>query len=87
MRTVHKFTVPHIGSVFVVAAGATFKPVALGSQWAEQQVWAEVETSEEPNVRHQLAVVGTGHPIPHGLEWIATTQDGPFVWHLYGVRA
>ena len=83
MRTVHKFPVARVGEPFVVFAGKTFKPLTMQPQGGPFQIWAEVQTSEEQNVKHQLAVVGTGHPVPHGMEWVATCQDGPFVWHLY----
>jgi len=86
MRTVHKFTVPRIGSTFLLESGRTFKPLTMQMQHGKPQIWAEVETTEQPPVQYQLIVVGTGHLVPSGLEWIATCQDGAFVWHLYGPR-
>ena len=45
------------------------------------EVWVEVET---PVTNLQtLQVIGTGQDIPDGAQHLATTLDGPFVWHLY----
>jgi hypothetical protein len=83
MRTVHKFSVVRIGEPFEILTGKTFKPLTMQVQNGLLCVWAEVETSEEQNVKHQLVVVGTGHFVPPCFEWVATCQDGSRVWHLY----
>lgn len=87
MRAVHKFSAVNNGFVRHTLAGQTFKPLALQMQDGIPWIWAEVDPSEEQCIRHTVAIVGTGHPVPQGLDWIATAQDDPFVWHLYGVRA
>lgn len=86
MHTVHKFAVPHIGEVFEIRGGPSFTPLTMMKQGESHQMWAEVETQEDPIWPYLFIVVGTGHFIPPGFDWIATTQEGPFVWHLYGVR-
>lgn len=33
----------------------------------------------------RLQVFGTGHEVPPYAEHVGSTQDGPFVWHVYDV--
>lgn len=45
-------------------------------------VWAEVDPTKPKGLRI-LAIVGTGCPVSEGLKYVATAQQGAFVWHLY----
>lgn len=46
-------------------------------------LWAIV-APENPQQRRDIRIVGTGHPMPDDrLVFIATVQDGPFVWHVF----
>ena len=45
-------------------------------------LWAEVYPDNPVEVR-RFAIVSTGCPVPPGVSYIGTWQDGPFVWHLY----
>lgn len=45
-------------------------------------VWAIVDP-EIPVEPQALFIVGTGHPIPEGGEYVDSCQQGPFVWHLF----
>jgi hypothetical protein len=46
--------------------------------------WAEVTEGEGSSV-HTIStiVVGTGHQVPDGFEYVSTIFDMPYVWHVY----
>jgi hypothetical protein len=47
-------------------------------------LWAIVDTLAE-RVEREFQVFGTGHelPSPEKATYVATWQEGPFVWHLF----
>ena len=48
-------------------------------------LWALVDSSSRPfsvTTIRTFVIVGTGHPIPDGVEYVGTVQQGPFVWHV-----
>lgn len=70
-------------------------PIPLGSkilsiqkQNGEWCVWYLFDTEEKPGKVH-LRTIGTGHPIDardiKNLEFLATVQDGDFVWHFFRI--
>lgn len=67
-----------------VPQGAIFRH--FGAQGDDLFIWMEIEALPiaVPEAR-QYKVVGTGHSIPDGMEYRATCQQGPFMWHLYEV--
>lgn len=81
---IYKYEVPweRLGQSFVIAIPKGGLVRALQVQDGEPRLWVEVDTEAEMQVRHFM-VIGTGHTIPHGLTYIGTWQDPPFVWHLY----
>lgn len=48
-------------------------------------LWAEVDPEGE-KVRIEIAMIGTGHPLPDGMRYISTMQYGALVFHFYEVR-
>lgn len=46
-------------------------------------VWVEVDTSKKREEVWALAIIGTGHEVPADCTYLATTQQGEFVWHLH----
>lgn len=82
MKTVHKFplTIGNI-SVLHMPAGATVLHVGLdpGNRIC---LWAFVDTDLVSETRI-FTVVGTGHEVPDGLEYIGSVVQGPFVWHVF----
>jgi len=49
-------------------------------------LWAAVETSDRLEKR-TIFIFGTGNPMLGGVtsrDYIATVQDGKFVWHIFG---
>jgi len=52
-------------------------------------IWYEFNPDAGPSfqTRVEVIVVGTGHPAPPSpYAYVATTQDGRFVWHWYAKR-
>lgn len=55
----------------------------VASQQARQvQVWAMYYGADVDPVPYLFRVVGTGQQFPHGMVYVGTAVDGPFVWHL-----
>lgn len=57
------------------------KIIRFGDQGGSLHVWAEVDTEKPLEVRN-FWIAPTGVNIPDGWEWIATCEQGPFIWHL-----
>ena len=53
------------------------KPVALMVQDNVVRVWFDSRAGA-----HDVQLIGTGWNIPFGWTYVATTQAGPYVWHL-----
>ena len=59
------------------------------------QVWTEEECDEQgrpvQSPDRAAFVVGTGHPVPEGCEFLGTAipagADGHLVWHAYGAAS
>lgn len=91
MRTIHKYPLDISGGTCRVRAphNAKFLHVGLDPN-CEPCIWAEVEISKSDVVvipgytDHRFYIIGTGHPIPPGIEkYIGTIHQGPFIWHVY----
>lgn len=54
------------------------------SQHEAPQLWAEVDPEGE-KVRIEVAMIGTGHPLPEGMRYVSTIQYGSLVFHFYEV--
>jgi len=57
-------------------------PVRLAMQNEVPTLWCLVDEKKPQEDRHFI-VVGTGHPIPDGCEYIGSCDDGPYVWHAF----
>ncbi len=84
MKTIHKV-------VLELSAAQTIQlPICSRILTAQVQfpgdicLWYECDPEAEKECRH-FVIVGTGHKIPdtHRLNYIATVQQGAFVWHIY----
>jgi hypothetical protein len=86
-RSVWKYTVPIADAVASLVMPALAQIVRVGTQEPGQVTfWAEV-SPDGPTVLRGFRVYGTGHTIAPGDEYVGTTFEGPFVWHLYEVTA
>ena len=57
--------------------------VHFGQQGGELMVWAIVDADTVVEQTRRFQVVGTGHEFPEGANYLGTTFQGPFVWHLF----
>lgn len=89
---IHKYTL-ELREHQQVALPKTKKFLSAQMQSGRLCVWFEVDgrvpTPEELNTNEEVLltdfiIVGTGHRAPPSeFEYLATVQDGRFVWHLY----
>lgn len=84
MKTIHKYQLQITDrQVIQMPVGAEI----LSVQWQRNQLcaWALVEKYETVHAPRVLHVVGTGHPVADGLEFLGTiqTHGGDLVWHVF----
>lgn len=80
-RVIWKFHLASMVNVFALPRGA--KVLTAQIQAGLKQLWVEVDPGEETEDRTFL-VIGTGLEFDAaGLIYVATVQQGPFVWHVY----
>jgi hypothetical protein len=82
MKTVFKYLVPLEDEVVKIdmPTGAVLRHVA--SQGSMPTMWFEVDPEAASELR-QFKVIGTGHVVPEGWDYIGTVMTGVFVWHIY----
>lgn len=85
-RTIWKFPVSaELGATIDIPVGAQVLTAQLQS--GSLVIWALVE-ADARSVKRAVHVIGTGwtSPFPDNvdyIDYIATFQDGPFVWHVF----
>lgn len=92
MLTVYKYPLPDADEpVVTMPFGAMVLKVEC--QGGAPFIWALVDMgSRFRDVDYRFRRYGTGDPIDRDYEWshelthLATFQQGPFVWHLFGPR-
>jgi len=86
MKTIYKYRVPMPGPADIrMPQGAIV--LSFQTQNGAPFIWALVD-EDEPVAVKELRMYGTGHPVEDvgSLKFIGTTQQGPFVWHLFEKR-
>lgn len=82
MRLIWKFRLVLVAGRQLVIVPKGARILAFGMQ--ESPVfWVEFEDQSEKETL-AMQIIGTGHDVPKGWHWLATIQDEPFVWHIYG---
>jgi len=86
MKRIYKY------SVGIVSRQAIIMPknaaiLSIQFQDGSLCMWALVNP-EAPNESRTFAVIGTGHDFPHDVDWtyLATVQDGSYIWHIFEVK-
>lgn len=82
-KTIWKSTLSLAPSqVLQLPQGAKF--LTIQDQAGELTVWYECYPDRASGPR-TIVLVGTGHDLPdtHVLRYLATVQQGEFVWHFY----
>lgn len=86
MNRIFKYQVPLQDSVSVPMPEGARILSAAGTESDTLMVWAIVDT-DAPLEDRTLLIRGTGHPLGTVGDFIATIQDGTFVWHLFDAPA
>jgi len=83
MRTIWKTPLASTGPNLVdVPVGA--RPLAAAMQGGAAALWWQVE-SDAAMEQRTVHVVGTGWPLPEGLDHVATilADEGRLIWHVF----
>ena len=84
MKKIYKYEVPLSGvEVIDFPVSGLVKHVAM--QGDKLCFWAEFDTLDNERLPAPFQVFGTGHNIPSDAMYMGTTQQPPFVWHLYRI--
>ena len=59
-----------------------FRVLHVGNQGGSLCLWAEVDP-QSATTKRTFRIIGTGHPVPVGLEYIGSAVIDPFVWHVF----
>jgi hypothetical protein len=81
-RTIWKFPLSH--GVAEIQMPMDAEVACFAFQNGSPCIWAIVNLGVLNNTR-RFEIFGTGHQLPDEDEcaYVGTTQDGPFVWHLF----
>lgn len=83
MRTIHKYNFELAGFFTLhIPQYAKFLFFGQKNKDAVFSIWYEVDT-ERVKLKHNFAIVGTGHEVPEGYVYLASLIEGYYVWHLY----
>jgi hypothetical protein len=83
-KTIFKYNLKLGGNTISMPLGAQILTAQV--QQGQLCIWVIVDQSESKKEDRYVQVFGTGHPLPVKADvsdWIATVQDGSFVWHLF----
>lgn len=80
VRVIYKFPLQVGENLVEIPKGYAVK--YFGSQETNLFIWATLDP-EGRKISARFVVLGTGQPIPDGVYHVASTQVGPFVWHLF----
>lgn len=83
-RTIYKYAISVVDeSQVLLPEGAEILSVGPGSNAYHLLVWALVDADAPPEPRN-FRIVGTGHPVEEdSIQYVATVQAPPFVWHVF----
>lgn len=82
MKTIHKYSLV-LEEKQTVAMPLDSVILTVQMQSGVCSVWAEVDTDNPMGLR-EFFVAATGGPLPPSdAKYVATVQDGIFVWHIY----
>jgi len=85
MKEIWKFPL-HLDRVNALCGPGVLEPLHFAIQNGQPCLWALVLPDSNEPAGKLFQVFGTGHEIPLPAKYIATTQDGLFVWHLFEVQ-
>lgn len=85
MRKIYKYNFDIIQNVTINhPKGGLMTHIGIDASNGRPAIWiAFDEENEHDLVSLPLTIVGTGTPVSKDLEFLATIQDGIFVWHIF----
>ena len=83
-RTVWKYVLEIKNGPQLLKIPSDSRLLHVAEQHGQPSMWFEVGEGSVPLPR-SFYIVGTGHEIPRGVDWVGTFQAPPFVWHIYEV--
>lgn len=81
MKRILKYPVQAFQST-ALALPVDARVVRFAPQHGALQLWVEQRVDAPPDNR-TFHVVGTGHQVPDDARYIASCEDGQYIWHLY----
>lgn len=88
IRTIWKFELQLVGpTALEVKEGAKVVHVGVDPE-GKPCVWIELDPSSGQSATLELAIFGTGHPIPDAVSHHVGSfmEAGRFMWHVYQLR-
>lgn len=88
MKTIHKYPLGYANISGIRARSGPVRHVGADPK-GDLCVWIEVDTNEEELHVRKFIIVGTGREVPNDLilEFVGSTVEGDFVFHIYEVRS
>ncbi len=81
---IYKYTL-EVASLQTLELPAGARLLTAQMQGDALRLWAIVNP-DHPTEGRTILISGTGNPFPEGtVAYIATVQQGPFVWHIFEV--
>lgn len=83
MKTIWKYGLnPASAWTTRLPAGAVV--LSVGFDPNEQlSMWVAVDPDVQDTALRTFCVIGTGHDLPNGCEFLATVRQGSFMWHVF----
>ena len=80
MKTIYKYP---LSEAVQMPKGA--KILTAQDQGGQIFIWAEVDSHARTDKTREFLIIGTGQELPNLDNWqyVATVQQGIFVWHIY----
>ena len=82
MNVIYKYPLELVSNQ-LIEGPSVFRPLDVQLQNETLCLWAEVDPESPPGLT-AIRIVGTGSAeVEDPDEYIATVQQGPYVWHIY----
>lgn len=85
MRKVWKYRLGRPDALVAIPMPPDAEVVHFASQNGDLTMWVLLDPSyalDDYKARHFI-MLGTGWDVPDGLKYLKTTQEVPYVWHLF----
>lgn len=84
MKKIWKYSVQAMQST-VLQLPPDAKVVRFAPQDGKLCVWVEYVVDDQFPIARVFDIFGTGHPFPDTARYVASCENGPYIWHLYEV--